>query len=276
MSKKPKSSFEQSELARKQTKSHLARTFIKHVTQSGNIPMGTASNRTGSATVVRIIIGLILLHLIIIGGVLMRGKMIAETAPGIAPSLAQPPTAAPTPVLPQPEDGPIANPVRATGTHITQSALPSMADDDTAEEEEEPAIVTPPTLTQAPEPAPTPSTVIAKHHVASGETLYGIAAKYHVTIDAICAANPKMRGKTIVAGSYLNIPVSSQSEAGRAAAAATPATPAVKKYTIQRNDTLARIAKKHGISTAKLMKLNNLTDKDARRIKPGETLIISE
>ena len=45
---------------------------------------------------------------------------------------------------------------------------------------------------------------------------------------------------------------------------------------VKRGENLGIIAKRNKISLQKLMQLNNLTEKDARRIRVGQELKISE
>lgn len=285
MKNRTQKSFRHSELDRAKPQRHFFRSLINNNLKRHRSDTGLVEDRTSSTTVIRIIVALLLLHLIVIGGVILRGKMISDDAVGVAPAITPPPAApaqqAAMEVLPQPVDGPVGNPVRPSANHITQApaAAPAAPADDVAEEIE---IVTPPALPAASEPAPAApapatATVTAKHLVASGETLYGIARKYNVSTEAISKANPQLKGHNIISGTYLNIPVKADSDAGRAAAAHAAAhEPISPTYTIQKGDTLARIARKHKISTAKLMKLNNLSERDARRIKPGDKLKVAE
>jgi LysM repeat protein len=133
----------------------------------------------------------------------------------------------------------------------------------------------------APEAPATPAPAqqaIEKHLVATGDTLFAIAAQYKVTVAAIRKANPSLRNNTIVCGTYLNLPVSADSDAGRRIAAqqaADAATEAAKLYTIKRGDTLARIARKHKTTVPKLMQLNNITKGNEGKIRVGDTLRIA-
>ncbi|MBQ8478771.1 MAG: LysM peptidoglycan-binding domain-containing protein [Akkermansia sp.] len=297
--KRQSSTFRNSDMARVKPKKHFIRTFInKTFKYHGN--MGLVEDRHNSTTIVRLIVGLLLIHLIVIGGVILRGKIksgeagpIAEatlTAPP-APVAPATPAAPVNDVLPQPVDGPVANPVRtevaATG-HITQA--PAQAEP--AVVATEPEIVTPPVVEEvAVEPVETPAPVVetpapaapvqqatVKHLVATGDTLYGIAAQHKVTVAAIRKANPNIRNNNIICGTYLNIPVSADSAAGRQIAAqqaAAAATEAAKLYTIKRGDTLARIARKHKTTVAKLMQLNNIAKGNEGKIRVGDTLRIA-
>ena len=302
--KRQSSTFRNSDMARVKPKKHFIRTFInKTFKYHGN--MGLVEDRHNSTTIVRLIIGLLLIHLIVIGGVILRGKIKSGEAGPIAEATITAPPAPVAPaapaepvndVLPQPVDGPVANPVRtevaATG-HITQA--PAQAEPTVVPTE--PEIVTPPVVEEvavepaapatpatpevaAPAPAaPAPAQqAIEKHLVATGDTLFAIAAQYKVTVAAIRKANPSLRNNTIVCGTYLNIPVSADSDAGRRIAAqqaADAATEAAKLYTIKRGDTLARIARKHKTTVPKLMQLNNITKGNEGKIRVGDTLRIA-
>ena len=185
-------------------------------------------------------------------------------------------------VLPQPVDGPVANPVRTEENHITQAPeQPVQAT--TAPVISEPEIVPPvvaaPAESERPAENTTAEPALVRHLVASGETLYGIAAKHQTTVEAIRKANPQVRNSNIISGTYLNIPVKADSEAGRQIAAqqaAEAADEAAKSYTIKRGDTLARIARKHKTTVAKLMELNNIPKGKEGAIRVGETLRVAQ
>ncbi len=251
---------------------------------------GLVEDRHNSTAIVRVVVGLLLVHLIVIGGVILRGKIKSGEGTAIAaPTITAPPTqpVANQPVqndvLPQPVDGPVANPVRTPEqpTHITQATETT-----TAPAVSEPEIVTPVVADAAPAtPAPAADAPVAadapciKHLVVSGETLYGIAAKHQTSVEAIRKANPQLRNNNIVSGTHLNIPVKADSAEGRQIAALNAeaaATEAAKSYTIQRGDTLAKIARKHKTTVPRLMELNNIPKGKEGSIRVGATLIISQ
>ncbi len=264
---------------------------------------GLVEDRVGSTTIVRVIIGLLLLHLVIIGGVLVKGQFDkGKSGVAVEPSLTPPPPAATTQddVLPQPTATKTTTSTASSVPHITQTPT-TFADDEAAEElfpEEEtvapapakPQVAastktrTPAAQTQQPavaqQPAATqPAAGVAhvRHLVRSGETWAGVARKYGSTVAAIKGANPKAAAKSyLIQGTYLAVPVAADSEAAKAAAASAPPAPMAKTYTVQKGDTLARIAKKHKMSLNKLMQINGLTDKDARRLRPGQKLKVAE
>lgn len=301
MKRRSYTSYRDSDMARAKPRKHVFRTILnsklKQPRNRFNTDTGLVEDRTNSTTVVRVIVGLLLIHLIVIGGLILRGKIKSADAGSIAaPTITAPPTpveAEPAPVLPQPKEGPVANPVRNDVPHITmapteptQTAQPAV---------NEPEIITPPTIAAtddiaepADEPAVTPvpaapatpaEPTYAKHLVSSGETLYGIAAKNNVTVEAIRQANPQIRNNNIISGTYLNIPVKADSAAGRAIAAqqaAEAASEAAKTYTVKRGDTLGRIARKNKTTVAKLMQINNIPKGKEGSIRVGDTIRISE
>ena len=66
----------------------------------------------------------------------------------------------------------------------------------------------------------------------------------------------------------------------RAAQAAQAAQPVVQEtakfHVVKRGENLGRIARKYRISLSKLLKLNNMTQADARRLQVGHKLKVSE
>lgn len=296
MKKKSPSSFRNSDMARVKPKKHVFRTLINKKLKQHRYPTetGLVEDGANSTTIIRMIVGLLLIHLIVIGGVILRGKLKSgENGAIAAPTITAPPapeTPAPATandVLPQPVDGPVANPVRNDNNHITQApAAPAETTVATAAAPAEPEIVNPVVSDEIAEvaeepaaPAPTQEQTFAKHLVSSGETLFGIAAKHQVSVDAIRKANPQIRNNNIISGTYLNIPVKADSAAGREIAAqqaAAAAEQVAKTYTVKRGDTLARIAKKNKTTTQKIMQLNNIAPGRERYIRPGDTLKVSE
>ncbi len=298
-------SFNNSGLGRSKPQRHAFRSFINDNFKRKRSQMGLVEDRTSSTTIVRIIIGLLMLHLVIIGGVLLKGHF-DKLAGGVVvpPSMTPPPPiakpvlqaeeaqAAATPVLPAPTApaAPVASSTASSATHITQpSAETELFPEDesavaVAPAPTAPVVVTPPVAPAQPASTPAPAApavamTTVKHLINSGDTWYGIASEYGISIDALKAANPaSARRSHLYQGNYLNVPVPADSPAAKAAAAATKvaAAPAAATYTVRRGDTLARIARKHKMSVNALMKLNGLTAKDARNIKVGMELKVGK
>ncbi len=293
-------SFTNSGLGRAKPQKRVFRSFINNKLKRNRSQMGLVEDRTSSTTIVRIIIGLLMLHLVIIGGVLLKGHF-DKVAGGVAvsPTLTPPPSAAsPAPqaeeVLPQPPAAAVAAAPAPSSTHITQptaaeataAAAPQQASTPELFPEDSAAVTatTPEPLVVAPTPAapaqpaaPAEATTTIKHLVNSGDTWYGIAQAHGISIDALKAANPTAaRRNHLYQGSYINVPVKADSAAAQAAAAAAPAEETAATYTVKRGDTLAKIARKYKMSVPALMKLNNLTEKDARRIRIGQELKVGK
>jgi LysM repeat protein len=87
------------------------------------------------------------------------------------------------------------------------------------------------------------------HIVQWGETLYIIAGRYGVTVNAIVSANGLYNPNYIYAGQMLVIPTGSP--------APSPSGPTTT-YVVQRGDTLGVIAARHGTTVNELARLNSL------------------
>jgi len=100
------------------------------------------------------------------------------------------------------------------------------------------------------------------HRVKKHETVYSLAKKYHVSVDELKSAN-NIVGDHLKTRSVLVIPprtVSAPTKVG-------------STYKVKKGETLAKIAKRTGISVAELKRLNGLSGK---RVKPGKMLVLRE
>lgn len=97
--------------------------------------------------------------------------------------------------------------------------------------------------------------------VKAGDTLYGIARNYGISVDELKAAN-NLTSNTLTIGEVLIIPE-----------VETPETPDENIYIVKSGDTLYSIANKYGMSVNELKSLNNVTS-DVLSI--GQELIVSE
>ena len=295
--------FRNSELDRARTKRHFFHSLISDKRKRHRSDTGLVEDRTSSVTIVRIIVGLLMIHLIIIGGVLLRGQMVREStgiaapasiAPPPSPIVAQQPSADPAQgALPQPLVTPAPTHTTAqTATpadHITQatsaghiSQAPA-TDDDTAEEAEDEPVIIAPTVVTSVATAPVAAEPM-RHLVAPGDTWYRIAGQYGTTEAALKAANPSQAQGILRAGATLTIPASAKAAQARQAtrsastATATASTSATtgageKIHIVKRGETLSGIASKAHISLQELIKINNI--QDAKRIYPGMKLRLS-
>lgn len=115
--------------------------------------------------------------------------------------------------------------------------------------------------TPLPAPAPAAASTASTHTVAAGETLYSIASKYGISVDALKKANPGL-SSSISVGQTLNLPVKAGSTAAATKPATTPATtpaPASKEtidHKVASGETLYSIAKKYNVSVEDIKKAN--------------------
>lgn len=165
----------------------------------------------------------------------------------------------------------------------------------------------PPNTPQPPTPTPLPAVII--HEVVSGDTLFGIAAQYGVTGDAILEANADVIDSPhqLSIGQELRVPIApselpvvaeapvlgsaqpaevvAAAGAGQAGAAAgevgslqgdsvaVAAGPGL--YVVMPGDTVADVAGEHGLETAELVRLNPVRLADADSVlEPGTELVV--
>ena len=124
--------------------------------------------------------------------------------------------------------------------------------------------------TAAPARAPAYATV---HVVQQGETLYGIALFYGVSIPELARANNLIHPDLIYPGQRLIIP------GGYGFELASSYTPnsATQIYTVQSGDTLSALAQRFGTSVSSIAMTNNITNPDLiivdqRLVIPGATV----
>lgn len=124
------------------------------------------------------------------------------------------------------------------------------------------------------------------HVLQPGETLSSLARKYNTSVAALQESNGVSDPRQLHAGRKLRIPSAENSVAEvrpktSASAAGLSGTPTHKlpqkkanAYTVRAGDTLWSIARKHNLSTAQLLALNNADGKAP--LRPGTRLLVSE
>lgn len=298
MRNKANTSFQQTSLGRAKAKRHFLTTIVNSNLKQprklhrGNTDTGLTIDSTSPTAVVRIILGLIVVHLLVIGGVMLRGNISkSNSGMAIAPTITPPPAAPaqaepaapvqPAPVQPvvaaQPAPAPTQQTAAESQVHITQAPVNMEAVTPATEQPATPA--QPVAVQPATAPAqPAVPTVNKPHLVKSGETWGRIAAQYGITEDVLKGANTQLAALTnLPGGSYLNVPLPADSPEVKAMQAAQPAVQETAKYhVVKRGENLGRIAKKYKISLSRLLKLNNMTNADARRLQVGHKLKVSE
>jgi membrane-bound lytic murein transglycosylase D len=120
----------------------------------------------------------------------------------------------------------------------------------------------------------------ARHTVQRGETVVQIARIHGVSADELRRLNGLSQNASLRPGQQLKLPAATRQEASRAArknlasAEAGPLSspPAERRYTVKRGDTLAEIARAHGVSPEDLRRWNRLPRNAS--LRPGQTLRI--
>lgn len=117
------------------------------------------------------------------------------------------------------------------------------------------------------------------HVLASGETLYGVARKYGVSVGDLQAANDIDNPGKIRVGQKLRIPGSEPQPVRTVAQAGKNPSGKLGKgkrgaatYTVKANDSLWNIARRHNVSVDDLKRWN---DVDERSLRVGDTLVVS-
>jgi membrane-bound lytic murein transglycosylase D len=110
-------------------------------------------------------------------------------------------------------------------------------------------------------PAAAPTRV---HKVRSGDTLWGVARKYGVTVPALASANGLTTSSALSVGARLEIP---------GAGGATPGADTTRMtYKVRRGDTLSQIAERFNVSVRQLMTWNQM--RQSTSLRAGQRLVI--
>ena len=126
-----------------------------------------------------------------------------------------------------------------------------------------------------------PAPESAKEYVVeSGDSLWRISRRYGLSLDELAMANDLTRNSLLLIGQKLTIPVNSESNADSPVvvepASVISPEPAAEEETVihvvQRGETPSGIAQKYGISVARLMDDNHISD--PRRMYAGGELKI--
>jgi LysM repeat protein len=138
----------------------------------------------------------------------------------------------------------------------------------------QPLPVAPPDTNAVPTSPPPGAT---EYKIAKGDTLSGVAKKFHVPLKSIQEANPGISPTKLRVGQTVHVPAAtlamatgtSGKTASAGAASTTDSASGEHTYSVQAGDTLTRIASKFGTSVKVIRTSNNLhTD----RITVGQKL----
>jgi peptidoglycan endopeptidase LytE len=115
----------------------------------------------------------------------------------------------------------------------------------------------------------------SEYKVLRGDTLSKIAKKFHITLQALSAANPGVNSSRLKIDQPIHIPgqtaPAAATAAPGAATAVTEGAAGQQVYTVKSNDTLTKVAREFGVKVKALRAANHLrTDK----IKVGQKLKI--
>ena len=163
-------------------------------------------------------------------------------------------------VLPTPTPTHTSTPRRPTRTHTpTATQTPTTTSTPTSTPTPTATATNTPTPTQTPTPTP------IVHVVKSGETLYGIARYYGVSVQELSKANGLSTMSYLRPDDELIIPATGQIP--------TPTLPPVEiVHVVQSGETLEDIARRYGVDAARIAEANDL--EPAAKIRAGERLII--
>lgn len=112
-----------------------------------------------------------------------------------------------------------------------------------------------------------PTLVVYK--VRPGDNLYEIAKRSNTTIAQI-RKDSGIKGDIIHPGQIIKVRFTPKGYK----ADKKKATPTTTTYVVKKGDMLAKVAARHGITTAALLKANNLTMAQAAKVRPGTKIVI--
>ena len=112
-----------------------------------------------------------------------------------------------------------------------------------------------------------PTLVVYK--VRPGDNLYEIAKRSHTTIAQI-RKDSGIKGDIIHPGQIIKVRFTPEGYKASKKKATTTST----TYTVKKGDMLSKVASKHGVSLAALLKANNMTMAQANKVRPGTKITI--
>jgi LysM repeat protein len=111
------------------------------------------------------------------------------------------------------------------------------------------------------------------HTVRAGETIYDIAARYHVSPAALLSRNHLSAQAFIQPGQKLRVPGRTASTSPSQTTSKPARSGSTRSYVVRSGDTLTGIAARHHMSLARLAKLNGISSKEF--IHAGTTLKVT-
>ncbi len=118
-----------------------------------------------------------------------------------------------------------------------------------------------------------PSVKYIDHKVKKGDVLDKIARHHHCSVDELMKLN-QLNSSNLRIGQVLKIPSQSVALAAKKTPAAPVKEEGSKFYIVKNGDNPWTIAVKNHIKVEDLLKLNDLNEEKARRLKPGDQIRI--
>ncbi|HEY8256495.1 MAG TPA: LysM peptidoglycan-binding domain-containing protein [Gemmatimonadales bacterium] len=116
-----------------------------------------------------------------------------------------------------------------------------------------------------------------EHVVRQGETMGGIASRYHVSLRLLTDANPRVRGRALRIGQLIVVPTSGALSASVARRVSDPVVPAANTssgfHRVRRGETLSGLAAEYDVTVRQLRAWNVLGPSE--RIRAGQRLRIA-
>ncbi len=113
-----------------------------------------------------------------------------------------------------------------------------------------------------------------EHTVARGETLSGIAHRYHVSTRLVVEANPRIRGRALRPGMRVIVPTGGALSTSVARRVADPVEPASSSpsgfHRVRRGETLSGLAREYGVTVRQIQAWNALGS--SQSIRAGQRL----
>ena len=121
--------------------------------------------------------------------------------------------------------------------------------------------------------ASSPMPAFVEIKVQKGDSLDKLARTHHTTMEEILRLN-QLSGNILRVGQVLKIPASQSAPIAKAKPETKGSDLSPEYYTVKVGDNPWGIAMKHHMKVEELLKLNNLNEERARRLRPGDRLRI--
>ena len=116
-----------------------------------------------------------------------------------------------------------------------------------------------------------------EHFVKRGETMGGIANRYHVSLRLLTDANPRVRGRALRVGQHIIVPTGGALSSSVARRMADPVVPAASTasgfHRVRRGETLAGLAAEYDVTVSQLRRWNVLGESEG--IRAGQRLRVT-